>query len=342
MPTLDLHSADDVLVIAEAGVNHNGSEDLAHRLIDIAAEAQAQAVKFQTFDPGALTSASALATPYQLERSGAHDQRELLASLTLPTGAWRRLKDHADSVGIAFLSTPFDIGSARLLVDLGVEALKVSSGELTNLPMLQDLAGLGLPLLVSTGMGDSGEVAAAVEACASAADLVLLHCVSAYPAPLDQCNLRVIPSLSATHELPVGWSDHTLGTASAVAAVTLGARLVEKHFTIDSTMEGPDHLASLEPDALADYVRTVRAVPAALGDGVKRRMPAEDENAPLVRRSWHATRDLPAGHALSHDDLVALRPEGGVRPSEDITGRVLRTSISAGETVRSDSLEDAE
>lgn len=338
MADLDFQPVDDVLVIAEAGVNHNGSEELAHQLIDVAVEAGAQAVKFQTFDPASLTSAAAKATPYQLARSGSSDQSELLANLTLPTDAWKRLKDHSDSVGIHFLSTPFDMGSAHLLVDLGVGGLKVSSGELTNLPMLAELATLGLPLLVSTGMGDAAEVAAAVQACAPAPELVLLHCVSAYPAPLDQCNLRVIPTLMTTHDVPVGWSDHTLGTAAAVAAVTLGARVVEKHYTLDTTMEGPDHLASLEPEALTDYVQTLRAIPVALGDGNKRRMPAEEENAPHVRRSWHATRDLRAGDVLAREDLIALRPEGGIRPSTDIVGQTLASDVAAGDTVRAEAV----
>lgn len=338
MAVLDFHPVDDVFVIAEAGVNHNGSEEIAHQLIDVAVASGAQAVKFQTFDPSALTSASAEATPYQLERSGARDQQSLLQELTLPESAWRRLKDHCDSVGIRFLSTPFDMGSARLLVDLGVEGLKVSSGELTNLPMLSELSALGLPLLVSTGMGDADEVAAAVAACAAAPQLLIFHCVSAYPAPLDQCNLKVIPALMRQHAIPVGWSDHTPGLAAAVAAVTLGARVVEKHFTLDRHMEGPDHLASLEPDALTDYVTTLRAIPVALGDGVKRRMPAEEENAPLVRRSWHAARDLEPGHVLTPGDLVALRPESGIRPDIDIVGRTMAATVAAGQSVAAEAL----
>lgn len=340
MADLDFQPTDDVLVIAEAGVNHNGSEELAHQLIDVAVESCAQAVKFQTFDPAALTSAAAQATPYQLERSGASDQQALLSNLTLPTSAWKRLKDHAESVDVHFLSTPFDLGSARVLVDLGVQGLKVSSGELTNLPMLAALSEFGLPLLVSTGMGDAAEVAAAVDACSAAPQLVLFHCVSAYPAPLAECNLRAIPAMQADHQVPVGWSDHTLGTASAIAAVTLGARVVEKHFTTDSTLEGPDHLASLEPAQLADYVAVLRALPAALGDGVKRRMPAEEENAPHVRRSWHVVRDLEPGAVLTEQDITALRPESGLRPDITIVGRALARPLRAGEPVTADALTE--
>ena len=244
---------------------------LAHRLVDVAADAGADAVKFQTFDPDRLVSAAADATPYQRARGSAADQHSLLASLTLPSSVWAELRDHAAERGTEFLSTPFDLGSAELLVGLGVPALKVSSGELTNTPFLRELATFGVPLLVSTGMGSAAEVAAAVEACAPAPGTVLFHCVSAYPAPLEQCNLRAIPAMSAAHGLPVGWSDHTTGLTSALGAVALGASVLEKHVTTDRTRSGPDHAASLEPDALAEYVEQCRALAGALGDGVKRR-----------------------------------------------------------------------
>jgi len=327
-----VNGGEDVVVIAEAGVNHNGDADLAHRLIDVAAAAGADVVKFQTFDPSKLVAPDTAATPYQKAR-GASTQSDLLAALALPGTVWRELRDHAAEAGIAFLSTPFDSDSARLLVDLGVDALKVSSGELTNLRFLRELAGLGVDMLVSTGMGSEQEVVAAAEACAAAPYLAMFHCVSAYPAPVEQCNLRAIPALHDRLGVPIGWSDHTPGLETALVAAALGARLFEKHFTIDRTMEGPDHAASLEPDALAEYVGALKSVPVMLGDGVKRRMPAEEENAVLVRRSWHAARDLPAGHLLSGEDLVALRPEAGVSPATDLTGRTLVEPLRAGAPV---------
>ena len=332
-------TAGEVHVIAEAGVNHNGDLDLAHRLVDIAAAAGADAVKFQTFDPDRLVSAAAETTPYQRDRGGSTDQRSLLEALTLPESAWPELRDHATASGITFLSTPFDLGSAELLVGLGVPALKVSSGELTNLPYLRELATLGVSLLVSTGMGTDDEVAAAVDACADAPGLVLFHCVSAYPAPIDECNLRAIPRLMERHGVPVGWSDHTPGLTTALGAVALGAPVLEKHFTSDRTLPGPDHLASLEPEELADYVRQAKLLARALGDGVKRRMPSEEENARLVRRSWHAARDLATGTVLTAADVVLLRPEGGVGPAVELPGRVLARDVAAGSPVLGADLE---
>ena len=332
--TLELPREGEVVVIAEAGVNHDGDPELAHRLVDVAADAGADAVKFQTFDPDRLVSAAADATPYQRARGSAADQHSLLASLTLPASVWAELRDHATDRGTQFLSTPFDLGSAELLVGLGVPALKVSSGELTNTPFLRELAGFGVPLLVSTGMGSADEVAGAVEACAAAPGTVLFHCVSAYPAPLDQCNLRAIPAMAQAHGLPVGWSDHTTGLTSALGAVALGASVLEKHVTTDRTRSGPDHAASLEPEALAVYVTECRALARALGDGTKRRVPAEEENAHLVRRSWHAARHLGAGEVLTGADVVLLRPEGGAAPSEVLVGRTVRADVEAGSPVR--------
>jgi len=326
-------------VIAEAGVNHNGSEDLAHTLIDVAVEAGADAVKFQTFEPSKLTSSHARTAAYQADRSGLADQSELLSSLTLPESAWARLRDHAHDAGITFFSTPFDLDSARMLVDLGVSALKVSSGELTNLPFLRALAAMKVPLLVSTGMGDAAEVAAAVEACAGAPSLTLFHCVSSYPAPIDQANLRAIPAMQAAHGVPVGWSDHTVGSTSAIAAVALGATVLEKHFTTDKTLPGPDHAASAEPAELADYISVTRAAYSALGDGVKRRMPAEEDVATVARRSWHAARDLAAGDTLAESDAVALRPELGITPVVTLTGARVVRPVAAGDPITAADVE---
>lgn len=328
-----------ITVIAEAGVNHNGDETLAHELIDVAHRSGADAVKFQTFDPALLVSGHAESTPYQRDRGGADDQQSLLAALTLPTQAWAELRDHAEGLGVTFLSTPFDLGSAQLLAELGVSAIKTSSGELTNTPFLRAVAELGLPMLVSTGMGDEDEVATAVSATSAAPAVTLLHCVSAYPAPIDEANLTVIPALAQRHGLPVGWSDHTLGSTSAVTAVALGATVLEKHVTTDRGLPGPDHAASLEPDELAAYVAAVHDAWSALGDGVKRRMPSEVENAVLVRRSWHAAKDLPAGHALEPDDVVALRPEHGLSPSVVVVGGRTLRAISAGDPITSADVE---
>ncbi len=330
-----------VYVIAEAGVNHNGDVDMAHSLVDVAGASGADAVKFQTFDPAKLVSGSAASTPYQRRRGGAQDQRSLLEALTLPTSTWAELRDHASSAGVTFLSTPFDLDSAEMLVGLGLPALKVSSGELTNLPFLRSVAALGVTMLVSTGMGDADEVAHAVEACSSAPGLVLFHCVSAYPAPIEECNLTVIPAMVAAHGVPVGWSDHTPGLTTALGAVALGASVLEKHFTTDRGLPGPDHQASLEPEALTDYVAQAKLLALGLGDGVKRRMPSESENATLVRRSWHAATSIPIGTVLDGTHLALLRPEGGISPAVEIRGRSVVREVRAGSPISEDDLSAA-
>lgn len=330
----------EVYVIAEAGVNRNGDLTLAHDLVTAAARAGADAVKFQTFSPEKLVSRTADATPYQKDHGAQSDQWSLLEALTLPRNAWSELQAHAHEEGLEFLSTPFDLESAEMLVDLGVPALKVPSGELTNIPFIRALARFDRTLLISTGMGTDLEVAAAVEASSEAPGLALFHCVTAYPAPLAECNLRSIQAMMRSYGVPVGWSDHTLGSVSALGSVALGASLLEKHFTLDRALPGPDHAASLEPGELAEYVRDTRGLARALGDGVKVRQPSEEENAPLVRRSWHAAVDLTPGVRLAPDHLVLLRPEGGILPAVVIDGRVVARAVSAGAPITEADLAD--
>ncbi|WP_245953718.1 N-acetylneuraminate synthase family protein [Arthrobacter silvisoli] len=322
--------AEEVFVIAEAGVNHDGDVAVAHELIDLAADTGANAVKFQTFKPEALVTSSAGTTPYQKKAGFAESQAEMLARLTLPEAAWKELRDHCDERGITFLSTPFDYDSALMLAELGVPGLKIGSGELTNTPYLSAIAEFGIPMIVSTGMGTREEIAAALEATAKAPATVLLHCVSAYPAPLEEANLRAIPALREEFGVEVGWSDHTPGAVTAIAATALGSTLLEKHITTDKTRNGPDHSASLERDEFAFYVRSVREAQAALGDGRKRRMPSEEANASLVRRSYHAARDIAAGSVITADDVAILRPEGGLAPSAVVIGKTAARAVSAG------------
>jgi N-acetylneuraminate synthase/N,N'-diacetyllegionaminate synthase len=329
---------DQPFVIAEAGVNHDGDVATAHALIEVAAQAGAGSVKFQTFEASSLVAEDASATPYQQRATGSSSQSQMLQALSLPRTAWRELSDHAAELDLLFLSTPFDLASADLLLELGVPALKVPSGELTNLEFIRRLAALKVPLLISTGMGSLEEVGSALEAASAAPSRALFHCVSAYPAPAEDCNLLAIPAMADTFDVPVGWSDHTAGSTAAVASAALGARIFEKHFTLDSTAAGPDHAASLEPDELASYIRDIDVAVRMLGDGRKRRMPSEFENAPLVRRSWHARRDLPAGHLLTDSDVIALRPETGVSVSVDIVGRSTTRPTLAGEAIAADSV----
>lgn len=325
-------------IVAEAGVNHNGELELAHRLVDSAADAGAEAVKFQTFRPDELVARGAEAAPYQRIRSNS-EQHSMLAQLALPDTAWAELADHAAERNLVFLSTAFDEASAVAIVALGVPALKVPSGELNNLPFIRTLAAHGLPLLISTGMGNIDEVKAAVEAAGAAPGIALLHCVSAYPAPEAEANLKAITTMRKAFDVPVGWSDHTLGAVTAVAAVALGAALLEKHLTLDRGMPGPDHDASADPDQFAAYVRDVRTATAALGDGDKRPTSAEEENRFHARRSVHAAKDLVRGHLLEPSDVVLLRPADGLPPDVDVIGRRLARDIRSASPINEDDLE---
>jgi N-acetylneuraminate synthase/N,N'-diacetyllegionaminate synthase len=328
-------------VIAEAGVNHNGEVKLAHRLIDAAADAGVDAVKFQTFDPDQVAAPAAVKADYQIEATGEEGaQLDMLRRLTLPPPAYRELARHAADRGLIFLSTPFDRSSADFLRELGVPAFKVSSGDVTNHPFLEHLARAGLPLLLSTGMSTLEEVARAVEvirAC-GASSLALFHCVSNYPAAPGDCNLRAMETMRSAFGAPVGWSDHTDGIDISIAAVALGANLLEKHFTLDRNLPGPDHKASLEPDELRDMVSAIRRVEAALGDGVKRPVEAEIPIAVIGRRSLFWRTSLPVGALVTPDNLTALRPATGISPAEQasLVGRRLARAVQAGEAVQWD------
>lgn len=328
-----ISASEDVFIIAEAGVNHDGDLSVAHELIDLAADTGANAVKFQTFNPDALVARSAETTPYQKRAGFTESQAEMLSRLTLPENAWGELREHCEQREVTFLSTPFDLQSAEMLVGLGVPGLKIGSGELTNTPFLRAVSQLHVPLIISSGMGTEAEVREALTSTAAAPATVLLHCVSAYPAPVQDANLRAIPTLRRQFDIEVGWSDHTLGAVTAIAAVALGATLLEKHVTTDKRRNGPDHSASLEREEFRAYVDAVRATSLSLGDGRKRRMPSEEANAPLVRRSIHASRDIEVGEALSEQNCVILRPEGGLHPSTELTLMRVVRAITAGSPV---------
>ncbi len=330
-------------VIAEAGVNHDGDPALAHRLIDAAAAAGADAVKFQTFDPAALAVPGAPTAAYQREAGvDAADQRALLARLALPRDSWPALQAHAREAGLVFLSTPFDDGSAALLDALDVPAFKVGSGELTNTPFLARLARFGRPILVSTGMADMTEVAAAVDTIRSNGDvpLALFHCVSSYPAAVEDANLRAIETMRRAFGVPVGWSDHTDGIDLPAAAVAAGASLIEKHLTLDRGMAGPDHRASLEPAAFGGMVEGIRRIEAALGTGHKAPVEGERDVAAVARRSlyWRASR--PAGHVIEAVDVDVLRPAGGLPPSRlaSIVGATTARAVEAGAAIDANDL----
>jgi N,N'-diacetyllegionaminate synthase len=324
-----------VTIIAEAGVNHNGDIEQACRLIDVAADAGADFVKFQTFDPEALAAPEARKADYQIKTTGNDEsQLQMLRKLALSPADHQRLIDHCSQRDIGFLSTPFDDASAEMLAGLGVAAFKISSGDLTNLPLLKFVSGFGKPMIVSTGMGDLEEVEDAVVAMRSAGanDITLLHCVTDYPADPADANLRAMATLAAAFEVPVGYSDHTEGINVSLAAVALGAAVIEKHFTLDRSLPGPDQLASLEPAELADLVTGIRTVEQALGTG--RKIPSEKElqNRIAARRSLVTTQDIAAGQLLQRGDLAIMRPGSGLAPKEleRVIGMRLRRAVPAG------------
>lgn len=330
-------------IIAEAGVNHNGVPELARKLVDAAVEANTDAVKFQTFCARRLAGPDAPKADYQIETTGSEEsQLEMLERLELSPQAHRDLMAYCEQKGILFLSTPFDQQSADLLEELGLPAFKIPSGEITNLPFLAHVAAKGKPMIVSTGMSDMDEVAAAVEVIRAAGndELVLLHCVSNYPADPADANLRAMASLSARFDVPVGFSDHTLGIEIALAAVALGACVIEKHFTLDRNMEGPDHRASLEPDELSAMVLAIRKVESALGDGDKRPAAGEGATARMARKSLVAARDIRAGEVLQADMIAVTRPGTGMPASmlERVIGRTLACDVSAGTVLREEML----
>lgn len=325
-----------VMVIAEAGVNHDGDLHVAKRLIEVAFEAGADAVKFQTFDPARLASARADQAEYQKRNLSGHhhvSQLDMLRKLALNHEAHHELAAHAKFCGIPFCSTPFDEGSATFLRNLKVPFLKLSSGEITNLPLLRHAAKLGLPVILSTGMSDEEEVDTAVRILRGGGiEVALLHCVSNYPAEPGDMNLRVMPVMASRWGLAVGLSDHTLGVGAACASVALGGCIVEKHFTLDRRRSGPDHAASLEPDDLRLLVRSVREASEALGKAEKRRQPSEEPIVALARRSLHWARDLSSGASISAEDLVCIRPATGLPPGrlDSLIGRHTARAVVAG------------
>lgn len=327
-----------IFIVAEAGVNHNGDPALARRLVDAAAESGADAVKFQTFRVDALLTRGAPKAGYQVETTGAGEsQREMLARLELATAVLAELKDRAATRGLTFFSAPFDEESADVLDRLGVALFKVPSGEITNLPLLRHLASKGRPIILSTGMSSLDEVEQAVAAIRAAGNppLAVLHCLSAYPAPAAEVNLRAMDALGASCSCPVGFSDHTLGIEIAVAAAARGAVIIEKHLTLDKTLPGPDHRASLDPVEFAAMVRAIRAVESALGDGTKRPMPSELDTRRVARKSLVAARALRAGARLGVGDVLIKRPGTGISPADldKAIGRPLARDIAADEVI---------
>lgn len=338
-------SAPKVFVIAEAGVNHNGDLSLALRLCDAARQAGADAVKFQTFRAEDLVVPGAPTAQYQARQTGEVDQFVMLQRLELSLQQHQQIKAHCDSIGIEFFSTPFSVDAVDLLVGLGVKRLKLSSGELTHRALVEHAAATKLPLLMSTGMATMEEIIEAVGWVRAARghlhEVVVLHCTSAYPAPDDTLNLSAVRQMALRLAVAIGYSDHSLGIEAPLAAVALGATVIEKHLTLDCTMPGPDHSASLEPDGFARMVQGIRRVSAMLGDGVKAPRPDELDTARVARRSVVTTQAIAAGTVLTVGMLACRRPATGIAPRElpGLVGRRARQAIAPGTVLQWDHIE---
>ena len=350
--------------IAEAGVNHNGDKDLAIQLIDVACATGADAVKFQTFDASALAAKDAPKAAYQKETSDASEtQFEMLKRLELPHNWHFELRDYCATKGIGFLSTPFDLGSLKFLVEsIGMETIKVPSGEMTNGPFLLEIAKAAQKIFLSTGMSTIADIRCALgvlafglsqhdeqpsmqafeDAFASEAgqaalkeNVSILQCTSAYPTPLNQANIRAISTLKDTFGLQTGFSDHTEGAIASLAAVALGAEIIEKHFTLDRALPGPDHKASLEPDELRSLISNIRDVEKSLGNGEKIQQPVEVDTANVARKSLFTARPIAKGEIFSDAHLVAQRPGDGISPMHywDKIGTVAKNHYNIGDKI---------
>ena len=319
-------------IIAEAGVNHNGNLEMACGLVDKSIEVGADAVKFQTFDPPKLTSTVGTLAKYQAEAGMKYDsQLEMLEKLKLTYDQFRKLAEYCKKKGQTFLSTPFEYGSLKFLLELGIPAVKLSSSDLTNHPYLAQVAKAGKPVILSTGMGDMKEIEAAVGTLKGngAKEIIVMQCTSMYPAPPEALNVSAIRTLREKLGLPVGFSDHSEGHEADVLALAYGACVIEKHFTLDKKLPGPDHTSSLDPAEFKAMVEAVRTAEKMIGDGIKKQVGGEREIVGFSRKSIVFAKDLPAGHVLSAEDLAIKRPGNGLDPTHlpKVVGRTLKVAV---------------
>ena len=329
-----------VIIIAEAGVNHNGDFELAKKLIDVAANANADYVKFQTFKADKIVSKLAKKADYQIKNINDNDdsQYAMLKKLEMPYEWHYRLLEYANSKSIKFLSTGFDIESIDFLDTLGIEIYKIPSGELTNKPYLQHIAKKKKEIIISTGMATMQEIKDAItvliEAGADKSLISVLHCNTEYPTPMKDVNLKAMNRIADELKVKIGYSDHTLGIEIPIAAVALGAKIIEKHFTTDRTLSGPDHLASLEPKELKQMVASIRNIELAIsGNGIKEPSESEKKNISIVRKSLHFKNNLESGHVLTSSDIIVIRPGTGISPMkiDEFIGKKLSISVTANE-----------
>ena len=317
-----------VLIIAEAGVNHNGSLETAKQLVDVASEAGADMVKFQTFSADRMVTISANKAEYQNQTTDASEsQHSMIQKLELSREMHEDIIAYCKKCKIEFFSTGFDTQSIDMLVDLGLEQFKIPSGEITNLPYLRHIGKYGKPVILSTGMANLGEIESALDVLETSgtprSQITILHCNTEYPTPMEDVNLRAMQAIRDAFGVAVGYSDHTLGIEVPLAAVSLGATVIEKHFTLDCTLPGPDHKASLEPYELKAMVRAIRNIEIALGDGIKRPSPSEAKNKPIARKSLVAAVAIQTGECFTETNLTAKRPGSGISPMcwDEVLGR---------------------
>lgn len=316
-----------VFIIAEAGVNHNGDINLAYRLVDEAANAGADAVKFQTFITDKGISKHAIKADYQ-QRAGDTDkyQLEMIKRLELSFEDFIKIKQYCDAKKILFLSTPFDFDSIEFLNNLGMQIFKIPSGEINNLPYLRKVGEYGKKIILSTGMATLGEIETALGVLrqSGTSDIIVLHCTTEYPTPMEEVNINAMLTIRDAFKVKVGYSDHTLGIEVPIAAVALGAQVIEKHFTLDKNMEGPDHRASLEPEELNELVKCIRNIERAMGEGIKRPSNSELKNKDIVRKSIVAGCDIKEGQELTTLNLAVKRPGNGISPMrwDEVVGKV--------------------
>lgn len=305
-------------IIAEAGVNHNGDINIAKKLIDAAVEAGVDAIKFQTFKADNLVTKEAPKADYQKYTTGNGNQYEMLKKLELSIDDHILLKKYCEDKGIIFISTPFDFESVDLLEEIDVPLYKISSGDLTNLPLLKYIGQKNRPIILSTGMANLGEVEEAVYTIKEVGNenIILLHCTSNYPTEYNDVNLKAMQTMKEAFKLPVGYSDHTIGIEVPIAAVTLGAQIIEKHFTLDKNMAGPDHPASLESDELKNMVTSIRNIEKAMGDGIKKCGKSEEKSKLVSRKSIVASKDIMKGQIISRDMIDFKRPGNGLKPGD--------------------------
>lgn len=315
-----------VIIIAEAGVNHNGSVEIAKEMINEAKKAGVDYIKFQTFVPEKLVSKFAKKAEYQEETTGKdNSQLEMLEHLTLTYDDFRELKDYCDFLGIGFISTPFDLESIDFLEEMNMDFWKIPSGEITNYPYLKAIAKTGRKIVISTGMCEIFEIEEAINVLKKngAGEITILHCNTEYPTPFEDVNLMAMQNIKDIFKMPVGYSDHTLGIEIPIAAVALGASVIEKHFTLSQDMEGPDHKASLNPEQLRQMVSSIRNVELGLGDGIKKRTASEEKNLVAARKSIVAMKSISKGDLFSEENITIKRPGNGISPMrwEEILGK---------------------